>query len=414
MHLPSNLAQYSVRASVNLASTAHAQDNHKDAFAHLAHATLITAARRRKDKTPHEALEEFVTEEISTYFATSKTPDWPLIQNKRHTLSSLYWLALNDRANKTEALRSVRFEQSAIESIWLTSMGPNLMLSAALFRRALAIVILAPENEDEYPEYRHRTNAYIAEHLFDVEKDSAIARDYLERRERLRSAKELAAPKLSFDEYKAHVESHAPSKPHTPDVLDELLYQVVNLQLTCDLFLAGNYTAYKAASVILRILLTGTRHDNRPLAHHLPNAKLPQLLEVDFQNDQEHFRLPADLMLLPGMTLKRGSGNRSIVVQGGAMHRWRLGPMFSDKLVPIDDWLSQPFISSESTLRSFIRNVAHKDGGAHYEADHATIRSYQDASSYYWWVMMSIASTVADSLLTQYSEAFPGREGILP
>lgn len=197
-----------------------------------------------------------------------------------------------------------------------------------------------------------------------------------------------------------------------PDATDQLAYQIINLRLLCQLYHDGMRTLYKAAIVPLRTLLL-VSSGCPPLALRLPNPQLPKLLVTNLRNDGIHFTMPCE-MKLPGYRGAPGVGLKHVNIAGGSINQIELGSLFKTDLMPLKDWLAQPFLDHPLTLEGFIRHIAHKDGGAHYQDGHPEISRYEDCASLHWPLTAKIGEAVAETLWAQFEAANPGYEVKVP
>lgn len=200
--------------------------------------------------------------------------------------------------------------------------------------------------------------------------------------------------------------SQSPPSAYHPDETDELAYQIINLGLLCEAFHGGCYTLYKAAIVPLRTLLLQSSGCT-PLALAIPNLELPRLRISNPTNDGVHFTMPCDVEI-NGLHLLAGVGAKHLNFAGGATGQTKLGDLFETGTLPLASWLKQPFLAQSLSLEAFIRHVAHKDGGAHFEDGDVDIQRYEDCASIHWPLTAKIGEAVARSLWAQFEATHPG------
>ena len=195
--------------------------------------------------------------------------------------------------------------------------------------------------------------------------------------------------------------------------LDELGYQITNLQLMGSMYDAGHPTTYKLVAVILRTLLIGSSGD-APLAEQcLQNPHLPRLSVAGPHTSPNHIRLPADIQS-GSMRLQAGMYLQNFNVLGGSIRATVIGPLFGADFLPLRSWLDQPFLEPPLTLRDFIRTVAHKEGGAHVELDHDSLAPFHACGFLHWPFTAGMAHPVAEALSRQIRDQHPAFVSRIP
>ena len=114
------------------------------------------------------------------------------------------------------------------------------------------------------------------------------------------------------------------------------------------------------------------------------------------------------------MSLAAGSHVRDANIDGGSVSTVRVGPMFADELLILDDWLVQPFLETPLTLGTFIACVAHKEGGAHIELGNARLAVLQRCGFLHWPFTAQIAQATVAALTEQFRVEHPGFTPHLP
>jgi len=201
--------------------------------------------------------------------------------------------------------------------------------------------------------------------------------------------------------------------PFHPTELDELRYQLINLRLLCQMYWRGAHTLYKCATVILRTLFFRSAGVD-PLVRLLTDPQLPKLLvEVDTASI-DHLTIPTRISLAEMMNLEPGVRIGQIVQVPGSIGAIRMGALFTDELMPLNDWLDQRFLFGNSTVKMFINWVVHKDGGAHYVVNDESIRRLERVASVHWPLTIRVGEVVADELLRQLDRQNPNSPFAVP
>lgn len=194
--------------------------------------------------------------------------------------------------------------------------------------------------------------------------------------------------------------------------LDELFDQLDQLKALVATFQQGHYAVYKSISVSLRLLLVGSSGD-RPLVEDvLPAIELPKLIVVppgDMEPD--HLCLPAKAIITGAGRLELAAGCKvkSLMVSGGsALSSSEFDTMFeADGTLPFGEWKMQSFLRPSWTLQDFIRTVAHKDGGAHFDPNQDQLRAMQNWGHFHWHLTACLALNVVEPIRSQLILAFP-------
>ena len=196
--------------------------------------------------------------------------------------------------------------------------------------------------------------------------------------------------------------------------IDETLDNLDNIDSLCDLFFSQRrFTIYKNISASLRLLLVGSSGQVGLLQDVLPGGVFPRLRKVPDP------ATPADMIVLPAKAwIKRGEaevqlGNGTVTVKtlnvcGGAVDAMRFGEMFDEAALglPLVDWLQQPFLRPNWTLRDFIRTVTNKDGGAHLNPNDA-LQALQQFGYFHWHLIAGMARSLSPHIRRQISSTYP-------
>lgn len=178
-------------------------------------------------------------------------------------------------------------------------------------------------------------------------------------------------------------------KKSSSELVDETWEQVDALSIFCNSFSEGQYVVYKHMSVALRTLLIGSSRYPSLVETILPNSKFFPLLYTPTCNLEKGIITPAKIVVVndQGGTLHYFAGGKmpylgiedgGIVLSknepygGDVVHRTTIKNLFdisTTNRLSLDVWLHQPFLRLKWTIYSFIRCVAHKDGGAHIDND---------------------------------------------
>jgi hypothetical protein len=170
-------------------------------------------------------------------------------------------------------------------------------------------------------------------------------------------------------------------------------------------------TIYKSIAVSMRLLLTGSSGDAGLVETVLPMAALdPLRVEPMPPLPADHLVLPADTVIQSGATLSivAGARVRDLTVGGGAVVATTIGEMFdsTQTALRLADWLAQPFLRPEWSIKSFISTVASKDGGAHLNTNQQ-LAAMQRWGYFHWHVMAGMARAVRPQIAKQLAVAYP-------
>lgn len=202
----------------------------------------------------------------------------------------------------------------------------------------------------------------------------------------------------------------------SPDDIDEAFFQLNNLALLSRAFYVQMaFSLYKDIASRLRFLFTGSSRQPGFIIRVLPNVQLPPL------------RMPCDPAIAPGLTFlhgdigiedppmtlmaagcKFGFAAKLHVKPGPTVERIRIRRLFSADVapIPLQDWLSQPFLRPERSLSVFIREVANKDGGAHKESN-PMMEHLRRVGNVHWHLIGAIAGEVGPQIMAQFNAAYP-------
>lgn len=214
----------------------------------------------------------------------------------------------------------------------------------------------------------------------------------------------------SFAKEAVDVRCHAMVRPPKKTIteLDELAYQILNLQALGRLYQEGVYPAYKLIAVVLRTLLIGSSGDAPFVRTCLPSASLPRLIVSGPHSQPSYLRVPAALMT-GNSVFHAGCYLQNLDWHGmGFVEAVRVGPMFDPGMIPLEDWLNQEFLVHGLTLGKFIKLIAHKEGGAHIELTYPELSPLHACGFVHWPLIASLAEPVATALESQVLAANPG------
>jgi hypothetical protein len=194
--------------------------------------------------------------------------------------------------------------------------------------------------------------------------------------------------------------------------IDELWDQLDNIDELCQLFFERQkFTSYKSIAVALRLVLTGSSgakglvHDVLPSATYAP-LRVKATAGVPFN----HMVIPAQISIKRGMTqayIGEGTRVRYLNVAGGAVGAMLIGTMLDQvgSVLALSDWLAQPFLRPEWTIRSFIATVVNKDGGAHLDSN-AQLLAMEKWGYFHWHLTAGIARDMHPQLISQLLKTY--------
>jgi len=207
-------------------------------------------------------------------------------------------------------------------------------------------------------------------------------------------------------------------------LVDEIWDQLDNLRLAVEAFASGTLAAYKSMSVILRTLLTGSSSKQGLVALALPTARFYPLKRVP-RNMGRGFEIPAEIVVVndQGGELHYMAGNDMpfLGIEHGGVVLSKTGPLSGDVVsrtkvkslwevggnrIALDPWLAQSFLRQEWTLASFIKCVAHKDGGAHFDPNHQ-LEVMESFGSIHRRLTECVSQYVLHEIKCQIVQAFP-------
>lgn len=203
-------------------------------------------------------------------------------------------------------------------------------------------------------------------------------------------------------------------KPTLQQLIDETLDQIDNIDSLCHMFYdRRQFAIYKHISTALRTLLTGSSGQKGLVEGVLPHASFfPLRKSPDPATPDDFLVLPGPICIVRGEArVQLGNGTvtvRELDVNGGALNAMEVGEMFDQngRALPLAQWLSQPFLRPDWTLKSFIAAVTNKDGGAHFEPN-AVIRAMQKWGHFHWHVVAGIGRSIALQVRRQLTASFP-------
>jgi hypothetical protein len=200
--------------------------------------------------------------------------------------------------------------------------------------------------------------------------------------------------------------------------LDEFSFQIENLLLAGMLYRFENHTAYKLIAMVLRTLLLGSSGDPPYAETCLAAPKLPRLRISGPFTVSGHYRMPADIFIDSptgaNFHLVAGCHVKSIDYQGGVVRSARVSGLFGDDLIPLSDWTNQPFLGSPLTLQSFIKLIAHKEGGVHIDLTNPELKPLHDCGFLHWPLLAAMATPIGLALRQQLHAQHPSHSPSLP
>jgi hypothetical protein len=196
--------------------------------------------------------------------------------------------------------------------------------------------------------------------------------------------------------------------------VDETFDQLDNIETLCKSFFdERQFTIYKNISASLRLLLTGSSGQPGLAQDVLPVGRLSALRKVpDASTAPEMIVLPAPVWIERGEAkIQIGNGTATVQtlnVLGGAVGAMQVGEMFDDAAtpLPLHQWLQQPFLRPDWTLRTFLTTVANKDGGAHF-GPNAVLEVVQKWGHFQSHLTAGIARSVLPQIRTQLLAQYP-------
>lgn len=328
----------------------------------------------------------------------------------------LLWSIFQDsRESRTSVARTqFRFVPPFDEhDVWIDPQPQATELTIPLVRSLARVVKWAPENQDCFPETESASED-VARWVLLRDSRSSEADEYItEWTKRLQRRSKDVEDSVEDHKTGKMARLHQEVSSLEPTECHELAYQLNNLATLCDLYHQGGYTLYKCAVVILRTLLLPSA-GRQPLCRQLENPLLPRLLCTNEPASEGHLMLPADTQLGRGVFVRAGASVGTANIAGGAIGAIRVGQLFGDDLLPVDEWLSQPFLEPRQTLGDFIDYVVHKDGGAHYVPNYPAVERFQRCACLHWPLSIRIGETVAEEFQRQQKIKYPEFKYALP
>ncbi len=209
-------------------------------------------------------------------------------------------------------------------------------------------------------------------------------------------------------------------------LIDEIWDQVDNLQAQCRQFGGGLYTIYKSISVILRTLLLGSSGQPPLLMPVLPDVSFFPLASTPVKPFCEGPWSPAEIVVTndasgslhycAGSTMQyylasEDGGvvlSRNDPIEGDVLRRIEVKNLFNPMghRLSLEDWLAQPFLGIDWTLRDFLKCIVHKDGGAHLDQS-AKVDSLRKFGYIHWHLTAMIAKYAAGEIASHLERAYP-------
>lgn len=195
--------------------------------------------------------------------------------------------------------------------------------------------------------------------------------------------------------------------------VDEVLDHLDNLKSLCELFYDHKvFTIYKSIAASLRLLLSGSSGDVGLVQEVLPAARFPTLRVVpDPAAPPDHLTLPSAVSIVSGAATARLGGGvkvKELIVGGGAVRAMTWEDLFdpSGATLPMADWLNQPFLRTDRTLREFITTVGNKDGVGHFNPT-AELVAMKRWGHFHWHITAAIGRAIRQPTLDQLAVAYP-------
>lgn len=208
-------------------------------------------------------------------------------------------------------------------------------------------------------------------------------------------------------------------------LIDELWEQIENLQSQCKEFGRGNFSLYKSMSVILRTVLVGSSGYPALLGAVLPNSSYYPLRIIPVQSLTKGIVTPAEIVVTndQGGELHYSAGGTMpyLGIDGGGVVLSKVAPVGGDVIwrtevknmfdimgrrLPLAVWLAQPFLRPNWSIKSFIRCVAHKDGGAHVD-DSDQLRAMKAFGNIHRHFTERISRYLAAEIAVQLQQTYP-------
>ncbi|UCE61423.1 MAG: hypothetical protein JSU63_06675 [Phycisphaerales bacterium] len=214
------------------------------------------------------------------------------------------------------------------------------------------------------------------------------------------------------------------------ELIDELWEQIDNLAAHRREFSQGSYGVYKSMSVILRTVLTGSSGDSGLVHSVLPTGRFHRLNVTPIGASSSGIETPADIVVendrggklhykAGGTMPYLGTNGGGVVLsktkpeEADVVRRTEVGNLFNvhSSPLPVNDWLAQPFLRPDWTIRTFIRCVAHSDGGAHLGANEQ-LRTMKNFGSIQRHLTAKIAEYVVGEVTIQLRQTYPSHTRI--
>lgn len=214
-------------------------------------------------------------------------------------------------------------------------------------------------------------------------------------------------------------------KRDSSQLIDELWDQIDNLQGHCKIFAQGTFTIYKGMSVTLRMILVGSSGDDALVEAVLPNALFFPLNIIPTGKITSGIITPCEIVVTndQGGELHYAAGGTMpfLGIEGGGVVLSKIAPVGGDtrrrtkvknmlnvmgNRLPLDAWLAQPFLRREWSIRSFIKCIAHKDGGAHVNAS-LQLEVMEHFGNIHSHLTERISSYVGAEIASQLRQAYP-------
>lgn len=215
-------------------------------------------------------------------------------------------------------------------------------------------------------------------------------------------------------------------------LIDEAWQQVEALASLCKSFSEGQYVLYKNMSVTLRTLLVGSSGYPPLVKDVLPKSEFYPLQHAPIHETDEGIIAPAVIVItndqggelhyypggtMPYLGIEDGGVvlNKKTPVGGDVIHRTSIKNLFNvttHNRISLDSWMYQPFLRANWTITSFIKCVAHKDGGAHID-NNKQLKAMQGFGNIQCHLTERISSYIVGELKVQLNQAHPNHDRII-